>query len=47
MATVIDQLINSAQQSALIALEKRQEQMAVSLQDILEELRHTLKSNMN
>ena len=47
IATVIDQLIDSAQNRALVAIEKRQEQMVASLQNTLEELRHTLQSNIN
>lgn len=47
MDTVIDQLIDSAQKSGLIAIETRQAQMIMSFQDTLDKLRDILKSNMN
>ena len=47
MDTVIDQLIDSAQNSALIAIEMRQAQMIMSFQDTLDKLRDILKLNMN
>lgn len=47
VTSTIDQLIDSAQQRAQVAIEKRQTQMIVAIQATLKDLSDTLRTKIN